>query len=90
MILKKNTIQKKILIFGSRARGDHLIESDVDMIIVSKKFEGINWIKRIQEVSELWEGMVLSETLCYTPKEFEEKQKEWGIVRQAVKEGIEV
>lgn len=89
-IIKEKYSPEKVLIFGSRARGDHLLESDVDMIIVSSQFEGINWIKRIREVSDLWEGLVLLEPLCYTPHEFEEKRKLIGIVNQAVKEGVEV
>lgn len=81
---------EKILLFGSRARGDNLIDSDVDMIIVSKKFKGVNWLKRIRDVSVEWEGLVLLEPLCYTPEEFEEKKKDIGIVNEAVKEGIEL
>lgn len=89
-IIEKKYSPQKILIFGSRARGDYLIESDVDMVIVSKKFEGMKWIERLHEVSDLWEGLVLLEPLCYTPQEFQEKQREWGIVRQAIKEGVEI
>lgn len=89
-IIKEKYQPEKILIFGSRARGDHLLESDMDIIIVSSKFQGIDWIKRIREVSDLWEGLVLLEPLCYTPQEFEEKRKQIGIVNQAVKEGVEV
>ncbi len=89
-IIKEKYQPEKILIFGSRARGDHLLESDVDLIIVSSQFEGINWIKRIREVADLWEGLVLLEPLCYTPQEFEEKRKLIGIVNQAVREGVEV
>jgi uncharacterized protein len=63
-VIKEKYQPEKVLIFGSRARGDHFLESDVDMIIVSPKFEGINWIKRINEVADLWEGMVLLEPLC--------------------------
>lgn len=81
---------EKILLFGSRARGDHLVESDVDILIVSKKFEGINWLKRISDVSLHWDGMVTLEPLCYTPAEFEEKKRMIGIVSQAVKEGIDL
>ena len=81
---------EKILLFGSRARGDNLIDSDVDMIIVSKKFEGVNWLKRMRNVSVEWEGLVSLEPLCYTPEEFEEKRYEIGIVNEAVKEGIEL
>lgn len=83
-------LAEKVLLFGSRARGDHLIDSDVDMIIVSKKFEGVNWLKRIRDISVEWEGLVLLEAICYTPEEFEEKRDEIGIVNEAVKEGIEL
>jgi predicted nucleotidyltransferase len=89
-LVKEKYSPEKILIFGSRARGDHLLESDVDIIIVSSKFEGINWLTRIREVADLWPGLDLLEPLCYTPEEFDEKRKEIGIVNQAVKEGLEL
>lgn len=89
-VVKEKYSPEKILIFGSRARGDHLLESDVDLVIVSKKFEGVNWLTRIREVADLWPGLVLLEPLCYTPEEFEKKKKEIGIVSQAVKEGLEL
>ncbi|RZN16178.1 MAG: nucleotidyltransferase domain-containing protein [Methanosarcinales archaeon] len=66
---------EKVLLFG---------------IIVGKKFEGINWLKRLRDVSVEWEGLVLLEAICYTPEEFGEKKKEIGIVSEAVKEGIEL
>lgn len=80
----------KIILFGSRARKDNLLESDVDMIIVSKKFIEFPWPKRIGDVGELWDGLVPLEPLCYTPEEFERKKKQIGIVKQAVEEGIEL
>jgi len=81
---------EKILLFGSRARGDYLLESDVDILIVSKKFEGTNWLKRIMDVSLLWNGLVTLEPICYTPAEFDEKKKMIGIVNEAVREGLEL
>ncbi len=90
MVIDDKYSAEKVLLFGSRARGDNLIDSDVDMIIVSKKFKGINWLKRIRNISVEWEGLVSLEPLCYTPEEFEEKKKEIGIVNEAVKEGIEL
>ena len=89
-VIKDKYSPEKVLLFGSRARGDHLIDSDVDMIIVSKKFEGVNWLKRIRDVSADWDGLVLLEPICYTPEEFEEKRKRIGIVNEALKEGIEL
>lgn len=67
-----------------------MIHSDVDMIIVSKKFEGVNWLTRIRDVSVLWEGLVQLEPICYTPAEFEEKKNMIGIVNEAVREGVEL
>jgi predicted nucleotidyltransferase len=81
---------EKILLFGSRARGDHLLESDVDILIVSKKFEGMNWLKRIGDVSLYWDGLVTLEPICYTPAEFEEKKRMIGIVKHADKEGVDL
>lgn len=89
-IVKEKYSPDKILLFGSRARGDHLLESDVDIIIVSRKFEGVNWLTRIREVANLWPGLILLEPLCYTPEEFDEKKEEIGIVNQAVEEGLEL
>jgi uncharacterized protein len=88
---KKKLIKKydpeQIILYGSRARGDNLIESDIDLIIVSKKFKNIKWPIRIGKVAELWEGTIEIEPLCYTPEEFEIKKKQIGIVQQALKEG---
>jgi len=89
---KKKVISKyhpeEIILYGSRARGDHLLESDIDIVIVSRKFKGIKWPTRLGDVAELWEGCIAIEPLCYTPEEFNKKKKQLGIVRQAVKEGI--
>lgn len=81
---------ENILLFGSRARGDNLKESDIDIIIISDKFKGVKWPNRIADVAELWEGLIVIEPLCYTPEEFRRKKRQLGIVRKAVEEGINV
>ncbi len=86
---KKFNIDKSIL-FGSRARGDYLDTSDVDLIVVSNDFSNLNFRKRMAEAIEYWDGNVDLEVICYTPEEFEKKKKQIGIVRQAVEEGIEI
>jgi len=79
---------EKILLFGSRARGDHLEESDIDLLVVSGEFERIPFRERMVQAYGMWDKKEDLEQLCYTPKEFEAKKKEIGIVRQAVKDGI--
>jgi predicted nucleotidyltransferase len=81
---------EKVIIFGSRARGDNLIDSDVDLIIVSGDFEGIPYYERMDKLILLWESPLDLDVLCYTPEEFQMKQDEICIVSQALKEGIEI
>ena len=89
-VRKKYKIDKAIL-FGSRARGDHFVHSDYDVILVSKDFEGVFFTERMANMYEFWNHYPLDiEPICYTPLEFKAKKKEHGIVRQAVKEGIEI
>src|SRR3989344_1439521 len=83
---KKGT--DKIIFSGSRARGSYNKESDFDIIVISDKFNNISWYKRPLEIYLSWEEDYPLEVLCYTPKEFEKKKKQIGIVQEAVKEGI--
>ncbi|MEM2897348.1 MAG: nucleotidyltransferase domain-containing protein [Candidatus Bathyarchaeia archaeon] len=76
--------------FGSRAKRDFLEESDYDITIVSKAFEGIPLLKRLGMLYELWGYKLKADILAYTPKEFELKKREIGIVKEAVKTGIEI
>ncbi len=80
----------KIILFGSRARGDYLKDSDYDFLIISKKFKNKDFIFRASELYDFWDEPVDIEPLCYTPEEFAKKKKQIGIVQQAVKEGIEI
>ncbi|MDW7971575.1 MAG: nucleotidyltransferase domain-containing protein [Nitrososphaerota archaeon] len=94
-VLKKHMADAKIIIFGSRARGNALKSSDIDMIIISKIFENMHFTDRAPYVLKiLWRNKVLPavsiDVLCYTPNEFEKKKREIGIVREAVHYGIEL
>lgn len=82
---------EKVIIFGSRVRGDYLMDSDLDLIVVSKDFEGVRFTDRIGEVSrylDLWQGEYPIEILCYTPSEFGRKKNQIGMVKDAVEYGI--
>jgi predicted nucleotidyltransferase len=81
---------EKIILFGSRARGEALEESDYDLIIVSRVFENKSMHERIVEVLRLHEGRIAIEPICLTPEEFERKSREICIVREAVREGIDL
>ena len=36
----------RVLVFGSRARGDALRDSDLDLMVVSEAFVGVAWLER--------------------------------------------
>ncbi len=88
-LAKRFRIERMIL-FGSRARGEHLKGSDVDLVVVSPDFAGIPFLKRIREIVARWESDVDLEVLPYTPEEFARKRREIGIVAIAAAEGIEI
>ena len=80
----------RAVIFGSRARGDALSTSDLDVILVSPTFRSIPFLKRAVAVLETLDYPAGLELLCYTPEEFAAKRDEYGIVRVALEEGISV
>jgi predicted nucleotidyltransferase len=88
--LSKRYKIKKMLLFGSRARGDYKLTSDTDLIVISKDFEGHNFRDRPNDFLDAWILPVDFEVLCYTPEEFLRKKKEYGIVREAAKQGKKI
>ncbi|MBM3496620.1 MAG: nucleotidyltransferase domain-containing protein [Armatimonadetes bacterium] len=78
----------QFILFGSRARGDELLTSDADVLVVSPFFAGINFRHRPALVLEHWADRVDLEVLCYTPEEFERLRARRGIVATADAEGI--
>lgn len=81
---------ERIILFGSRARGDALKDSDYDFIIVSADFKGVFFTDRIKMLYDYWHQPQALEALCYTPAEFKEKLNQITIVREAIREGIDL
>jgi predicted nucleotidyltransferase len=77
----------RMILFGSRARGDWLLTSDADLIIVSPDFQGRRFVDRSAEVLRHWRGRVDLEVFCYTPEEVATRGRDIGIVAHALKEG---
>lgn len=80
----------RVLVFGSRARGDALKDSDLDVLIVAEAFGSIRWLDRPVRVAEDCDIRFGVELLCYTPDEYQRKLGELGIVRTATDEGMEL
>ncbi|MFV2040784.1 MAG: nucleotidyltransferase domain-containing protein [Candidatus Hydrothermarchaeales archaeon] len=85
--IKKRFNPQKILLFGSRARGDNLKDSDYDILIISNEFKNLNFRERIIEVYKLVEEPLNVEVICITPEEFDARKNELSIVGVAAREG---
>ena len=90
-ILKRRLAQEirvdRMILFGSRARGDWLLNSDADVMIISPDFGNLRFVYRSAEVLRHWRGQVDLKVFCYTPTEVAERRREIGIIAQALKEG---
>lgn len=88
--IKQHKGIERAIVFGSVARGDAGKYSDVDIILVSKEFEGKSALKRPVAFYLEWRIGRPVDFLCYTPEEFNSLKKKATIVREAVNEGIEI
>ncbi len=88
--LKKRIDVNRIIFFGSRASGRPHRDSDIDLLIVSKNFRDKKFRYRATGFYDYWDLDYPVDFLCYTPEEFNKLKKQITIVRQAVKEGIEI
>lgn len=80
----------RMYFFGSRASGKHKKYSDIDLIIVSPKFRKLDFFKRGAKMYNYWDLNYPVDFLCYTPEEFNKLKKQITILREAVKNGIEI
>jgi len=81
---------EKIFLFGSRAGKKFDDESDVDLIIVSPDFEGLDFFQRGAKMYDYWVLDLPVDFLCYTPEEFDKLKKKISIVSEAIKQGKEI
>jgi predicted nucleotidyltransferase len=81
---------KKVILFGSAARGKMHRDSDIDLIILSPDFKKMEFMERLILLSRLRGGMKKSapmDIFGYTPEEFKKLSKESIILKEAKKEG---
>jgi|ERR1051325_1647111 predicted nucleotidyltransferase len=80
---------EKIVLFGSRARGDHRPDSDIDLLVI--KESNVPRSQRPVAIHAALEGLPIevdAEVMVYTPKEVEEwKGSQAAFVTTALREG---
>ena len=89
VFLKRIEAEEAIL-FGSRACGEELSTSDVDLIVISQKFFGQPFPERMVALHRDWRLPMFLEALPYTPDELMELAKSRGVVAEALKSGIRI
>jgi len=84
---------EKIILYGSRATGKAEEHSDIDIVVISDDFEGINLLERLEIFgvamarAKIFEPI---EPLGYTQKEFDAKGKGTFVGDEVKKAGIEI
>lgn len=73
--LKRKFNLSKIILSGSRAKGNYLKESDYDLIIVSDYFKDIPFLERMKLVYELCDLDINVDIFPITEEEYEKKKK---------------
>lgn len=80
----------KLILFGSRAKGTSKKNSDVDLLLISKDFKGKKYFRRAPKFYRMWDYDYDVDIICLTPEEISARKRQVGIIREAVKEGIEI
>jgi len=77
-------------LFGSYARGDRLSDSDIDLIVVSDGFKGLDLGRRHTLTRKLLPPGRGFEILTYTPEEFEEAKRRSIVIQDAAEYWIKI
>ncbi len=85
---KKRVGIEKAVVFGSYAKGEATKDSDLDIILVGKRFRETDFHSRFKGLWLNWTLGVPVDFIPYTPEEFEREKKRVTIVSEALREGI--
>jgi predicted nucleotidyltransferase len=83
----------RVLLFGSRARGNERGDSDYDLIVVSPRFADIPPLDRGRGLRELWVavgGYGPMDLICMTPESFETARRRISLVAEVLPEAIDL
>lgn len=83
----------RVLLFGSRARGNHHKHSDYDVIVVSPAFEYVNLLHRGRGLRQIWYavgGDGPMDLICVTPQEFELDRHRASLIAAVLPEAIDL
>ncbi len=91
--LREQIGAQRVLLFGSRARGQTDRDSDYDLIVVSPRFASVEPLRRAIGLRQLWYevgGQGPMDLICLTPEEFAAAQRRITLVAAVLPEAIEL
>jgi predicted nucleotidyltransferase len=88
--LKRELGVVEVYIFGSRVYGNPLLESDLDMIVVSEEFGKRSFIENMELLSRMWDGSFTVEMFPYTPEQLKKYAERKTVVSEALRKGIRI
>ncbi|MDI3535236.1 MAG: uncharacterized protein PWQ82_1601 [Thermosediminibacterales bacterium] len=89
-IISKKIKVEKVVLFGSYAKGEPLNCSDVDLVIISKDFQNMSFLKRLEFLQLHWKFNIGADIIGYTPEEYNSLSKKISLVSEINNTGIEV
>ena len=78
------------ILFGSSARNDRLIDSDVDLIVISHDFKQMSVFQRFLILQKNWKEKVELEAFGFTLEEFEKLKDKSIVLQEAAEYGIRI
>jgi len=79
-----------LLLFGSRVENRADEWSDIDLIVVSRRFESVRLLERMRQFRTVARPHIRVDALCYTPDEFEYIRGQPSMVRRVMETGLRV
>ncbi len=78
----------RVILFGSRARGEHRASSDYEILVVAPQFRNVPWVLRAAAVYRLWDLPLDLDAICLTPEEYRRRRRELSIIGIAARDGV--
>lgn len=78
---------EKLVLFGSRIKGEANEDSDIDVIIVSNVFKDVPFVKRMPFILKRIQFDKHVDFICYSPGEFQKIKNASSIIMDALKYG---
>ncbi|MBU7009951.1 MAG: nucleotidyltransferase domain-containing protein [Theionarchaea archaeon] len=79
---------EKVILFGSRVKGEAEEESDLDVILVAETFREVHFLRRMPMVLKKIRFPKHVDYICYFPEEFERMKETSSVVMDALEKGI--